>query len=133
MERLRIETKLIEQLVMREPKAGLLLRPRAALRYNANALAKPFAYPEVSAKLAMKIGDLSTLEDLKRPPWTQFAKDTGLGGAFVRRRVAELAEAVRAQAHDVAASLEGDVNTDELQRYRDIVLARAEAVGASCP
>lgn len=89
------------------------------------------AYPEVSAKLAMKIGELSVLEDLKRPPWTQFATDTGLGGAFVRRRVAELAEAVRAQAREVSASLEAGFSSDELRRYRDIVLARAEATGAS--
>lgn len=42
MERLRIETKHIEQLVMREPKAGLFLRTRAALRYDANTPAKSF-------------------------------------------------------------------------------------------
>lgn len=43
MERLRIETKHIEQLVIREPKASFLFSPRTALRYDANALAKPFA------------------------------------------------------------------------------------------
>jgi serine/threonine-protein kinase HipA len=89
------------------------------------------AYPEVSAKLAMKIGDLSTIEDLKRPPWTGFAADTSLGAPFVRRRVAELAEMVRAQAPETSASLEAAFNAQELQRFRDIVLERAAAVAAS--
>lgn len=53
------------------------------------------AYPDVAPKLAMKIAELATIEDLKMAPWTQFAADTGLGGAFVRRRTAELAAALR--------------------------------------
>jgi hypothetical protein len=43
VERLLVETKHIEQCMMCEPEAGFLLRPRAALRYNANSLSEPFA------------------------------------------------------------------------------------------
>jgi hypothetical protein len=43
MQRVLVETKHIEQSMMCEPEAGLLLRPRATLRYNANSLSEPFA------------------------------------------------------------------------------------------
>src|SRR5689334_19559949 len=43
MERLRIEPKRIEQLMMCEPEAGFLLRPGAALRYDTNTRPKPLA------------------------------------------------------------------------------------------
>lgn len=43
MKRLLVEAKRIEQSLMCKPQARLLLRSRAALRYNANSLTKPFA------------------------------------------------------------------------------------------
>jgi serine/threonine-protein kinase HipA len=90
------------------------------------------AYPDVAPKLAMKIAGLATIEDLKMAPWTQFASDTGLGGAFVRRRTAELASAAIKHANDVADSLSGGgFNTSELSRFANIVMQRAEAVAAS--
>lgn len=84
------------------------------------------AYPEVSPKLAMKIGNLSTIEDLKRPPWTDFARDTGLGAAFVRRRAGELADAVAA-----AVSADAFEGADAARGFANIVKARAEAIHAS--
>ncbi|UPT64489.1 MAG: HipA domain-containing protein [Hyphomonadaceae bacterium JAD_PAG50586_4] len=90
------------------------------------------AYPDVAPKLAMKIAGLATIEDLKMAPWTQFASDTGLGGAFVRRRTAELASAAIKHANDVAGSLSGGgFNSSELSRFANIVMQRAEAVAAS--
>lgn len=90
------------------------------------------AYPDVAPKLAMKIAGLATIEDLKMAPWTQFASDTGLGGAFVRRRTGELGSEAIKHAHDVAGSLSGDgFNASELNRFANIVMQRAEAVAAS--
>jgi hypothetical protein len=85
------------------------------------------AYPDVAPKLAMKIAGLATIEDLKMAPWTQFASDTGLGGAFVRRRTAELAAASINQAHSVADSIvmQG-FDAPELSRFANIVMQRAE-------
>lgn len=84
------------------------------------------AYPEVSPRLAMKIGDLSTIEDLKRPPWTDFARDTGLGAAFVRRRAGELADAVAA-----AVSADAFEGADAARGFANIVRARAEVIHTS--
>ncbi|MBL8548253.1 MAG: type II toxin-antitoxin system HipA family toxin [Hyphomonadaceae bacterium] len=90
------------------------------------------AYPDVAPKLAMKIAGLATIEDLKLAPWTQFAADTGLGGAFVRRRTAELAAAAISQARNVADSIAArGFDAPELSRFANIVMQRAEAVAAS--
>ena len=89
------------------------------------------AYPDVSTKMAMKIAGLATIEDLREAPWAQFATDTGLGGAFVRRRVAELAEAVHAKVTEVAGALADGYDGAALTRYRDIVAKRATMVAAS--
>jgi len=90
------------------------------------------AYPDVAPKLAMKIAGLATIEDLKMAPWTQFAADTGLGGAFVRRRTAELGAAAINQARNVADSIAMQgFDASELGRFANIVMQRAEAVAAS--
>ena len=62
------------------------------------------AYPDLSAKLAMKVAKRATLEEIGPTTWPEFAEDVGMGTAFVRRRVVELAELVIAQAPMVANS-----------------------------
>lgn len=87
------------------------------------------AYPELSAKLAMKIAKRATLEEIGLTTWPEFAADVGLGAPFVRRRVVELAEAVIAQAQVVAESpaLVG-LDADALTNYATLIVARAERV-----
>ncbi len=50
------------------------------------------AYPELSPKLAMKMGKCATLEDIDPSAWRKFASDAGLAAPYVQRRVIELAE-----------------------------------------
>src|SRR5690606_14179050 len=49
------------------------------------------AYPDVHAKLAMKVGKRSTLEEFTPDTWDDFAKEIGVGAPFVRRRAAAIA------------------------------------------
>lgn len=51
-------------------------------------------YPELSAKLAMKIGGKAVLDDIEARHWERFAADAQLGVPFVRNRVVQLCEAV---------------------------------------
>lgn len=51
-------------------------------------------YPELSPKLAMKIGGKSVLDDIEPRHWERFAADAQLGAPFVRNRVAQLCDAV---------------------------------------
>lgn len=68
--------------------------PRLAPLYD---LLATVAYPDLSAKFAMKIGKRATLAELDAKGWTAFAADAGLGLPLVRRRVTELCERVGAQ------------------------------------
>lgn len=87
------------------------------------------AYPDLSAKLAMKIAKRATLEEIGSTTWPEFAADVGLGAPFVRRRVVELGEAVITQAPVVAQNpaLLG-LAPDAMARYSALIVSRAERV-----
>jgi len=51
-------------------------------------------YPELSPKLAMKIGGKAVLDDIEARHWDRFAADAQLGAPFVLKRVGELCNAV---------------------------------------
>ena len=76
--------------------------PRLAPLYD---LLATVAYPELSPKLAMKIGRRATLAEMDAQGWAAFAVDTGIGVPLIRRRVGEISESVRVKAPSVAADL----------------------------
>ena len=84
------------------------------------------AYPELSSRLAMKIGKRATLEEMDARGWESFAAEAGLGQPLVRHLVAEISAAVEAQAREVAGALE-DENMDgaALSRFADTIADRA--------
>ena len=85
------------------------------------------AYPALSKKLAMKIGKRATLAELDAKGWAAFANDAGLGLPLIRRRVAEISERVKAQAHEVASALaQPGLDETALSRYADMARDRAE-------
>ncbi|MCL4818157.1 MAG: type II toxin-antitoxin system HipA family toxin [Vicinamibacteria bacterium] len=90
------------------------------------------AYPDLSPRLAMKIGGGATLDEIGPAPWTAFAEEAGLAPPFVRRRVGELAEAVALRAQAVASSpaLAG-LDASALESLADLVVGRARRVGRS--
>ena len=63
------------------------------------------AYPDLSPKLAMKIGRCATLAEMDAKGWAAFATDTGLGLPLIRRRVVEISDSVKAAAQNVAGAL----------------------------
>ena len=81
-------------------------------------------YPELSPKLAMKIGGKAVLEEIEARHWERFAGDAQLGAPFVRNRVRQLGEAVTAAiAGDFGQSIPDGANLDEV---KSIVNERAE-------
>ena len=76
--------------------------PRLAPLYD---LLSTIYYPDLSPKLAMKIGKQATLEDINVRTWAAFAEDTGLGPPIIRRRVSELSEAVLDEAAGIVDTL----------------------------
>ena len=63
------------------------------------------AYPELSPKLAMRIGKRATLGEMDAKGWIAFAADAGMGVPLIRRRVSELSQTIMARANEVAAEL----------------------------
>lgn len=55
-------------------------------------------YPELTPKMAMKIGGYYEFKDVLPLHWERFAKDAGLSAPQVRRRLLELAERLPADA-----------------------------------
>ena len=63
------------------------------------------AYPELSPKLAMKMGKCATMEEIDLGAWRKFASDVGLAAPYVQKRVIELAEKLIHCAPQVVAPL----------------------------
>jgi len=84
------------------------------------------AYPELSPKLAMKIGKRATLEEMNARGWELFAVESGLGQPLVRRRVAEISAAVAAKAREVAGALEDEgLDAEALSNVAEMIAGRS--------
>lgn len=57
-------------------------------------LLSTIAYPDLSAKLAMKIAKKAKLEEIEPRHWERFAADIGIGAPYLRRRVGQLSQIV---------------------------------------
>lgn len=98
--------------------------PRLAPFYDLLATA---AYPELSPRMAMKVGKRSTLGEMDDKGWAAFAASTTLGLPLIRRRVAEISEAVKSHAEEVATELmHAGLDEPLLSRIAELVVGRAE-------
>jgi serine/threonine-protein kinase HipA len=96
--------------------------PRLAPLYDLLCTA---AYPELSPKLAMKIGRRTTLEEMDARGWAAFAADAGVGLPLIRRRVSELCEKITAMAEPVAQELaRPGLDGTALARYARLITTR---------
>ena len=103
--------------------------PRFAPLYD---LLATVAYPELSAKLAMKIGKRATLAEADLKGWTAFASDAGLGLPLIRRRISEISESVRVIANSVVDGLvRPGLDDSALFRFSELVRDRAERCALS--
>jgi serine/threonine-protein kinase HipA len=103
--------------------------PRLAPLYDLLATA---AYPELSPKLAMRIGKRATLDEIDAKAWSTFAVDAGVGLPLIRRRVAEISQAVIARANGVAGALmRPDLDEAALARFATLAANRAARCAAT--
>lgn len=87
------------------------------------------AYPELHAKLAMKVGRRAILDEFTADTWSDFAAEVGLGAPFVSRRAQALADAALAMVHGVAAEIAGlGFDAPQLARFADIIADRAKTL-----
>lgn len=99
---------------------GTVLAPLYDLRVTA-------LYPEVATRFAMPIGRANQLDHLDAKAWARFAEDMGLGGPFVRRRVAALTSDAAERAPKVAKVL-ADQGGDRETLDALVTLVRERAV-----
>jgi serine/threonine-protein kinase HipA len=87
------------------------------------------AYPDVHAKLAMKVAKRATLEEFTPTTWEDFGREIGMGPPFVRRRAGALAERTM---ETLPFAAEGIANAGfegpELRRIEDVIRQRARKV-----
>ena len=97
--------------------------PRLASLYD---LLATVAYPELSPKLAMRIGKRATLGEMDAKGWSAFAADAGVGLPLIRRRVSEISQAVIARADDVAGEvMRAGLDETALSRFAAMAADRA--------
>ncbi len=90
------------------------------------------AYPNVAVRMAMKIGEARTIDELRPDTWKKFAEDAVLGTAYLRRRVHFLTERAASLAYETAAKLATEgCDAGELNRLAGIVLSRCKAILAN--
>lgn len=73
--------------------------PRMAPLYD---LLSTVSYPELSPKMAMRIGKRATLAEMDVDAWQVFAKEAGVGFPLLRRRTTELCELVSSSSSNIA-------------------------------
>lgn len=83
-------------------------------------------YPELSPKLAMKIGGKSVLKEIEPRHWEKFANDAGLGAPYVRGRIGQLCEAVIAVLDSKFAT--GNWSADAFTPVKLLARERAELI-----
>ncbi len=88
-------------------------------------------YPDLSAKLAMKIARQATLEEIQPRHWDAFAEDIDVAAPYIHRRVKQLCDAVLAQIETPDGALyERLQNGANFAPFADLIHERASKLAA---
>jgi len=105
---------------------SLLYQPPAVILAPLYDLVCTVAYQDLSPRFAMNVGKRGTLEEIDREAWSAFAKETGIGAPYIRRRARELSDAARTSVRAEAEALAGDgLDRGALLEFAAIVDTRA--------
>jgi hypothetical protein len=104
--------------------------PRMAPLY---ALLPTVTYPDLSPKMAMRIGKRATLADMGAEAWQMFGKDAGIGFVFVRRRISEICDAIINASSNVPNELIISTGGETVIELQGVVCERdaITSIGAS--
>jgi serine/threonine-protein kinase HipA len=88
-------------------------------------------YPDLSAKLAMKIARQATLEEIQPRHWDAFAVDVDLAAPYIHRRVKQLCDGVLAQIDTPDGELHKRLPDDaNFALFADLIHERASKLTA---
>lgn len=89
------------------------------------------AYPEIHAKLAMKVGKRATLEEFTPDTWDDFAGEVEVGAPYVRGRARRFADQALASIPGVVETLAGEgFGGATLDKFAELVSERAKTLVA---
>ncbi len=110
---------------------SLLYKPNGIVLAPLYDLMCTAAYPELHAKLAMKVGKRARLEEFTPDTWDEFAREVDVGAPYVRRRAGQFAEQALAAIPAVAGTIaaEGFGGAD-LSRFAEVLSERAKTLVA---
>jgi serine/threonine-protein kinase HipA len=95
-------------------------------------LLSTIAYPELSPKMAMRLGKKATLQEMDTDGWKAFAKEAGVGWPLLRRRVGELGAEIISQAAKVGEELESSASEQRnAKELTELVVERGHAAERS--
>jgi serine/threonine-protein kinase HipA len=101
---------------------GIVLAPLYDLMCTA-------AYPEIHAKLAMKVGQRARLEEFTPDTWDDVAAEVKVGAPYVRRRARQLADRALAAICDVVDAIVAEgFGGEDLNRFAAVVVERAKTL-----
>ena len=86
------------------------------------------AYPELSPRLAMKVGGRAMIDEMGVKTWPAFAKAIGVTAPYVSRRVRELGAKIEERLPKVAAGFAAPLDLREVRRVAAIISARATQI-----
>lgn len=90
------------------------------------------AYPHVAVRMAMKIGEARTIDELRPDTWKKFAEDAVLGAAYVRSRASFMVSRAAELAVETASRLTSEGgDADELMRLAELVRSRCALIAAN--
>jgi serine/threonine-protein kinase HipA len=89
---------------------SLLYTPRGAVLASLYDALSTAVYPQLTDKMAMKIGSQYRFAQVHTRHWEQFATSAGLSPAQVKRRLREMATSLPAMAHAMQARFQTDGN-----------------------
>ncbi|MCA1490520.1 type II toxin-antitoxin system HipA family toxin [Ensifer sp. NBAIM29] len=103
--------------------------PRLAPLYD---LLSTVAYPDLSPKMAMRIGKRATLAEMDADGWQAYAKEAGVGLPLVRRRITHLVDSTAEAAARVLEDISDlCIDSARITHVADLIAGRAKLVRLS--
>lgn len=93
---------------------SLLSNPRGAILAPLYDALSTAVYPNLTDKMAMKIGSKYRFTEVQARHWERFASDAGLSPAQVKKRILDIAKRLPVLAQNMLTSFDAEGNTHEI-------------------
>lgn len=103
---------------------SLLSTPRGAILAPLYDALSTAVYPNLTDKMAMKIGSKYRFTEVQARHWERFASDAGLSPAQVKKRILDIAKRLPVLAQNMLTSFDAEGNTHEITQATSAFFVR---------